>query len=727
MRAAASAPLMPGLPVLGSSLDAFRDPCGFFASCHRHLGPVFRVKYPGKTLLMMAGIAANRFFALEGARVFSNAETYRRVSREMGTTTYPNAHDGDSHRDLRRLLAPSLSAQAIERYLPRIFDAIRETARGWPRGRPIPLHRAIGPLVADIVSICTTNRTLGERLARDVNLWSTMMGVVGVGAAFPEATLYFPPVQRARRRFARFLEEAIADHRARGPGTDRMPDVLDALIALAASTPSTFDPATLLALAMLPSKNSGIYLYRMLSFALYEILRRPEVESLVRAEVDGVFERRSPRVEDLRQMPTLRGVILEALRLYPLAVALPRAVSEPYDFEGYHFPAGVTVYIAGPVTHFAAEFFPSPERFDPDRHLPGRDESRRPHVFAPFGLGPHACAARAYALTVGAAVVAGLVRHVELGLAPKGYAIRVRGFPSPIPEARFRIVSLGPREPPPPASEAPFLLEESLTERLGQLDAGDRAAVMKDLHEETFAAGTTVFRQGDAADRIYLVRRGEAEVVVEERGGEPRVVARLGAGELFGEMGLLQGIPRTATVRVGGEAELAALSLGRDAFNHLAVDGDFTSGELVRLMQKRELLTQLARALPRLDLASTAKLGAVCRTQSFGPGEVVIKQGDRAEHFYVLTQGTVEVVQTHPDGSEVIVAWLDPVDYFGEIGLLEGRPRTATVRAAPSGAVRVLALDLAQFGALIEGCEGTREEMAQVASARLLALAQGPG
>jgi MFS family permease len=71
-------------------------------------------------------------------------------------------------------------------------------------------------------------------------------------------------------------------------------------------------------------------------------------------------------------------------------------------------------------------------------------------------------------------------------------------------------------------------------------------------------AGQAVFRQGDPADRFYVIEKGRAEVV-----GDGRLVATLGSGEGFGEIGLLRRVPRTATVRAATDLELYALRCDR--------------------------------------------------------------------------------------------------------------------------------------------------------------------
>jgi len=75
---------------------------------------------------------------------------------------------------------------------------------------------------------------------------------------------------------------------------------------------------------------------------------------------------------------------------------------------------------------------------------------------------------------------------------------------------------------------------------------------------ETFAPGQDIFRQGDAGDCAYFIQSGEVEVVRSDSGAEV-VVARLGAGQYFGEMALLSNQPRNATVRTVSATKVALL------------------------------------------------------------------------------------------------------------------------------------------------------------------------
>jgi CRP-like cAMP-binding protein/cytochrome P450 len=713
-------PKVAGLPLLGNAIAAAHDTIHFFVRCHREYGPAFRLTYPGRTLTLLAGVEANRLFALEGSRLFSAGHTYARVSRELGTEAYPNAQDGEAHRALRVTLAPSLSALAIEPFLPRIYASVRERSRGWGPTSVSPFARAVSPLVADAVALCTTNRPVGDRLARDIDLWATMMGAVGVGGVLPEGSLYAPPVRAARSRFTRFLREALQAHREGRPGLARDPDVLDALLAASALAPHPYDDSTLLALAMVPSKNAGIYAYRLVSFVVYELLRHPEILARVQEEVSQGFAEGPPNLEGLRRMGTLQGAILEALRLHPMALALPRAVAQEFEFAGYHFAPGETVYIAGPVTHFDGAYFPDPDRFDPDRYTVARSEHRRPHVYAPFGLGNHACAARGYSLALTAGIVGGLLAASRFRLDPVGYRIRLWAVPNPIPEAKFRVRFLDPPPAPAASATAPPRVREGLSSALVDLTPEGRDRVFAGLEELSFGAGETIFNQGDPPDRFYVVRRGEVEVWIADDGAPPRRIARLGPGDHFGEIGILQNTGRTATVRAA--TRTTVLALGRDAFNELVVEADVTRQEMVDLMHRRAMANSLARALPGLDPAALRRLAAVMQTRVIAEGEAIVRQGDPAEAFYVLARGRVEIAVSAEDRGEITIASLEAIDFFGEAGILQGRPRNATVRAV-GGPATVLEVPRERFEALVGGSNVTREDLARVAGERLLALA----
>ncbi|MEO8350415.1 MAG: peptidase domain-containing ABC transporter [Chthoniobacteraceae bacterium] len=119
--------------------------------------------------------------------------------------------------------------------------------------------------------------------------------------------------------------------------------------------------------------------------------------------------------------------------------------------------------------------------------------------------------------------------------------------------------------------------------------------------------------------------------------------------------------------------------------------------------------SSLFRFLPEDD---SERLRALLREERFGFGDVIVREGDEADAFYLLTSGRARVVKETETGEEIALATLRPGDEFGETALLDGGTRNATVRCSTS--VDVMRLDrtdflplLAQFPALKKSIETT--------------------
>ena len=125
------------------------------------------------------------------------------------------------------------------------------------------------------------------------------------------------------------------------------------------------------------------------------------------------------------------------------------------------------------------------------------------------------------------------------------------------------------------------------------------------------------------------------------------------------------------------------------------------------------------RALSKLDLDQLGLAAAHLRRETYPAGSVIIRRGDAAGDFYIVTAGTVEILLQHPHGGEVVVNRLGSGEYFGEIALLRGGTRRNTVRAGPDEPVEVMALDRETFEQLVRESEPARRELGRVADARL--------
>ena len=195
-------------------------------------------------------------------------------------------------------------------------------------------------------------------------------------------------------------------------------------------------------------------------------------------------------------------------------------------------------------------------------------------------------------------------------------------------------------------------------------------AIAHHLRVEEVAAGDTVVTYGEPGDRFYLVRSGRLEAI----GPDGEALGTIIPGEGFGELALLDRTTRSATVRALEPAVL--WSLDRGHFGRWVQDRYEVRARIRASRDERNGLAGLPffRGVSGQELD---RIAARMRTVRVSAGEPVFHAGDLADRFYVIREGRAAVHL--PDGSHI--RDLGPGDSFGELALLFGGHRTATVRA----------------------------------------------
>jgi putative peptide zinc metalloprotease protein len=207
----------------------------------------------------------------------------------------------------------------------------------------------------------------------------------------------------------------------------------------------------------------------------------------------------------------------------------------------------------------------------------------------------------------------------------------------------------------------------------------------------SIAKGQPVVRQGERAESFYVVRQGTFEIVEEDaRTGNERVLRILGRGEAFGELGLLESAPRSATVRALEESQV--YEIGKGAFEQLLADMAHVP-EFQPTLQAVNELVELP-VFANLEADERSELIEHGAWVNFAPGETIIEEGAVGDAFYAIRAGQVEVTQ---GGAHLRTQ--GPGSFFGEIALLLDAPRTATVVARTP--VRAYRLDREGFDRLI--------------------------
>ena len=211
-------------------------------------------------------------------------------------------------------------------------------------------------------------------------------------------------------------------------------------------------------------------------------------------------------------------------------------------------------------------------------------------------------------------------------------------------------------------------------------------------------AGDTIFRKNDYTNSFLTILDGEVEIGT--NGANP---VRLGPGQFFGEMSLLSGRRRSATVTAGAGCVLLE-SPRRDIVKLM------NTYEQVRGIIDQHFIVRTLRAglLPDAPQSELEAVAATAELLRFNADDVLFSEGDEADGLHLIRSGSVSVSR-NIGGRDIVTSYVAAGNYVGEMGLVGEAKRSATVRATV--ATESVFLSAATFARMILGNAGLRERV----------------
>jgi cGMP-dependent protein kinase 2 len=207
-----------------------------------------------------------------------------------------------------------------------------------------------------------------------------------------------------------------------------------------------------------------------------------------------------------------------------------------------------------------------------------------------------------------------------------------------------------------------------------------------------YPAGKEVFRRNAAGSSLFAIFSGSVDVQISAT--DPTETVAIEAGSIFGEVGLISGRRRGATI-VARE-DMIAVEVPRMAALRLMARSPAAKKEVRRISTERQLLQLFGSGLTAADVK---RVMATCKDITLSAGQEIVKEKDVGNSVFVIRNGSA-VVEKMIGDRPVFLSYLTAGSYFGEMALLGGTLRTATVRAAVKS--EVIELDGAAFMELLE-------------------------
>ncbi|MBT6278161.1 MAG: cyclic nucleotide-binding domain-containing protein [Chromatiales bacterium] len=197
---------------------------------------------------------------------------------------------------------------------------------------------------------------------------------------------------------------------------------------------------------------------------------------------------------------------------------------------------------------------------------------------------------------------------------------------------------------------------------------------MLDSELLTPAAGDFVFEYNDYTTTFFSILEGEVQIQIDPK--DPTQLIPLRQGQFFGEMSLISGRRRSATVVAGANCVL--IETPRRSMNKLIASVESVKRTIDETFLMRAIQAQVApdTAIEQLtDLVHSATI------ETFNANEVIFKEGDPGDSLHLIRVGSVTASRNIGE-REVVMAYIPAGHYVGETALLSDAPRSATIRAA---------------------------------------------
>ncbi|MFC0037519.1 cytochrome P450 [Actinomadura rayongensis] len=374
----------PGLPYIGQTLQVMRNPFGTATKRYKQFGPVSWSWLLGRRTVTVQGPEAAEIVLVNRDKAFASGPAW---SYYIGPFFRRGIMllDFDEHLHHRRIMQQAFTRDRLRAYMTAMAPGIGRGLDAWTPGDRFTVLGHVKQLTLDLAVDVFMGVDLDRAEADRIN--GAFVDAVRAGTAyvrFPVPGLRWQRGLRARRVLEDFFRAHLPAKRRDGGD-----DLFAALCQAETDDGHRFtddDVVNHMIFALMAAHDTTTI---TLTTMAYYLAKHPEWQERLRDE-SLALGKPELAFEDLDRLTGIELVMKEALRLVAPVPALPRRAVRDTEILGHHIPAGTTVVVPLLTNHHMPEWWPDPERFDPERFARCEDKVHR-YAWEPFGGGAHKC------------------------------------------------------------------------------------------------------------------------------------------------------------------------------------------------------------------------------------------------------------------------------------------------------------------------------------------------
>jgi sterol 14alpha-demethylase len=409
-----SPPELPGRPLVGHALEFKKDREALFRRGLETIGPVFTIKLGRKPAAVMLGPEYHKLFFLETDKKLSMHKTYAFLKAAFGNVAF--AASPEVYNEQRPILHAPFKREKMIRYLQVMQEEVQRWLDDLGEAGEFDVSQEMNELVQHVAAHALMGRDFHQQLGPE--FWALYLDIAR--ALDPILPPHWPLPKfwrrdRAREKLRAILRPIIQERREQPEQYDDfLQDFVNSRYADGREVEDEIILSLLLGLMFAGHETTS----GQAAWSVIQLLQHPAYLDRVRQEI----EREAPygAALDGKALSRLQHVawaVDETTRMHPSADMLLRTAEDDIEVDGYTIPAGWIVIVSAGTAHRLPDVFAEPDRYDPLRFAPDREEDRR-HRFAMigFGGGVHKCAGMNFANNEMMIIVTLLLQQFDLEL-----------------------------------------------------------------------------------------------------------------------------------------------------------------------------------------------------------------------------------------------------------------------------------------------------------------------
>lgn len=696
---------MEGIPFFGNILQFMKQPRDYFIDCHKHYGPVFRVNTPLGFVTIICGRMAKELINDETGNGLTRKGLFKAFSTEVGVDIFEDA-DKD-HEDSREFVKLPYSRYITAQFVPEIGQVVESFTKHLYQGQQIEFFEFCTEVTLNSVMATATPINLRDLNESFFPYADRVMDIIT--QKYPHFTSKFPIYKKNKLAVHERIDEVIHRHLSGEFNDLSKMYVVDAVLKNLKDSPSADELKSVRGVLIYLLAGSVVYTARLIFFYMFEVLKNRSLMDKIQDEIQMAFGDGPIDSRLFRRMPYLRSTFLEVLRMFPLLPGLPFQTTREVQVGDFTLPKREKIIFVPHSEHFVESNFQDPYHFHAERFHPRHRGRFKADTFFPYGISKRMCAARGAMEVFTLTIVVHLLRARDWSLLSPAQNYELKLNPLIGPDRPIKVIHKGKIKDRKLVSKI-----HTLSEVIDFESPFEEKEIEKTLPSGihvSYKRGDMIIKQGEEPDAFYILSQGKVDVIKNSK-----KVAELKEGDSFGEIGLLKNMRRTASIKA--KTEVHVIKISQDDFTRLVIDLDVEGEELSTKLQKYFLELNIKNSLPHLSKKLLKEMLSDYQLKNFSKGDLIIREGELSNSFYVILIGKVNVFSGKKDKKKDL-AKLSQGEIFGELGIINESPRSASVE--PINDVTVIEIERSHLLDLMKDSKDVQEDVHSIIFKRLQA------